>query len=101
MVSIPARHRWLFWDVEVDALDPVRHADYILPRVLEHGGWVDVRWLIQFYGVERIHRFLRDVGHPELSARTLCFWRTLLKAENEPWAVQPAWRTNSNVPWNA
>jgi len=50
-------------------------------------------------GMEGIHRFLRDVGHPELSERTLRFWRAALKAKDETWASPPAWRKSSAAPW--
>jgi hypothetical protein len=51
--------------------------------------------------MEGIHRFLRDVGHPELSRRTLAFWRAALHAEKEPWASPPSWRQNSSAHWIA
>jgi hypothetical protein len=89
----------LFWDVDFDTLDVARDADFVLPRVLEHGRLSDIGWLIQTYGFERIHQFLRDRGHPELSARTLTFWRTYFDAKEEPWASPPAWRRNSSAPW--
>ena len=99
-MNVPPKHHWLFWDVEADALDSELHAAYVLPRVLEYGGWEDVRWVIATYGLERIHSFLRDVGHPELSVRTIHFWRALFRAEEEPWPSQSAWRKASNAPWN-
>lgn len=34
------------------------------PRILEFGGIAQVRWAIETYGMEGIHRFLRDVGTP-------------------------------------
>jgi hypothetical protein len=96
---VPKKHRWVFWDVDAAKLDVKGDADYIIPRVLEHGGWDEVCWLIDVCGFKRIHRFLRDVGHPELSPRTIAFWRALFKAEDEPWKGPPAWRRNSSAPW--
>ena len=83
MAKVPASHRWVFWDVDVDALDTAAGANYILPRVLEFGGIAEVRWLMATYGLDGIHRFLKDVGHPELSERTIGFWRAVLKADGE------------------
>ena len=101
MARVPDDLRWLFWDVELDELDPEAHADYILPRILEHGGLAEVRWAVERYGLERIHRFFRDVGHPELGERTRGFWRAVFKAENEAWASPPDWRKSKSVPWSA
>jgi hypothetical protein len=100
-MKVPDALRWLFWDVDAAALDVETHANYILPRILEFGRMVDVRWALETYGRARIHRFLRDVGHPELSDRTLLFWRAALKAEDETWASPPAWRKSRIAPWVA
>lgn len=99
MATVPEKHRWLFWDVDAATLDVERDADYILPRVLERGAIDDVRWVIATCGLLSIHRFLREVGHPELSERTLRFWRALLKAEDEEWTSPPDWRKTSSAPW--
>ncbi|MEP7122719.1 MAG: hypothetical protein ABJE95_17475 [Byssovorax sp.] len=99
MAKVPAPHRWVFWDVDADALDTVAGANYILPRVLEFGGIAEVRWLMATYGLDGIHKFFRDVGHPEISERTLCFWRAVFKAKDEVWATPPAWRKSKAAPW--
>lgn len=99
MEGVPSVHRWLFWEVDPDALDLERHRDSIIPRVLERGDLEAVRWAIEAYGLGAIHAFLRDVGHPELSPRTLAFWRAKLQAEEEPWASPSGWRTASAAPW--
>jgi hypothetical protein len=98
-MRLPRRMRWLFWEADFDALDTAKHDSYVLARVLEHGRMPDVRWAIDTYRMKRIHRFLRDVGHPELSARTLAFWRAALHAEREKWANAPAWRKSNVARW--
>mgnify|MGYP000960661595 CR=1 FL=1 len=99
MGAPPDEFRWLFWEVDFDALDVVEHADFIIPRVLEFGRLVEVRWAIRTYGLDRLHHFLRDVGHAELSDRTLHFWRALFHAEDERWASPPAWRRSRPELW--
>jgi len=99
MFALPADVRWLFWDVDPEAVDVRRDADLVLVRVLEFGRLVDVRWVLATYGRERIHRFFRETGHPELSDRTLTFWRVALHAEEERWARPPSWRRSRIAPW--
>ncbi|HTM45454.1 MAG TPA: hypothetical protein VL137_10890 [Polyangiaceae bacterium] len=98
-MALPETLQWLFWEFEPAALDVQRHADQIIPRVLEKGRLEDVRWLIATYSLDRIHTFLRQVGHPELSKKTLTFWRCVLGAENEQWKTPPTWRQSSSAPW--
>ena len=99
MDHLPQSMRRLFWDSNVDEIDLERHADSILARVLEFGFFDDVKWLIAHYGLPRIHRFFREVGHPEISERTRHFWRAVLGAEHEEWASPPAWRKSSSSLW--
>lgn len=91
----------LFWNVHFDALDVVRDADFILTRVLERGRMVDVRWAIRRYGLGRIGQYFRTAPHPELSPRTVRFWRVMLHAQEEKWPESPAWRRSSSAPWVA
>lgn len=95
----PPERRWLFWEVDASRIDLEAHADYVLARVLEHGTLDDVRWAIATYGLDGIRRFFREVGHPEMSDRTVGFWRAVLHAENERWATPPDWRRSSSAPW--
>jgi len=99
VARLPEDMKWLFWNVDFEGVDPARHARLVLARVLERGRLVDVRWAIERYGLDRIHRFFRDEGHPELTERTVRFWRAALNAENEAWASGPAWRRSSSAPW--
>ena len=90
---------WLFWDVDPTTVDLDRHRDAIIPRVLEHGGLAEVRWLLGSVGASDIHRFLKEVGHPELSPRTIAFWRAWFGAQEEAWASPPDWRRSCSAPW--
>ncbi|HVH46595.1 MAG TPA: hypothetical protein VM925_29845 [Labilithrix sp.] len=101
MFAIPASSRWIFWDVDPDAIHLERDAIGVLARVLERGCLDDVKWLIQTYGFERIHAFFRDVWAPEVSDRTRGFWRAFFEAENETWATPQAFRRNSSSLWIA
>lgn len=98
-MTVPAELRWLFWELDPARLDLEADAGYLISRILEHGGLREVRWLIAHYGLDAIHRHLRDVGHSELSDRTLTFWRAVFAAKDEAWATPPAWRKHSSVPW--
>jgi len=89
----------MFWDVDFDGLEVERHANFLLARVLEFGDMPAVRWLLATYGEDDIHRFFRDVGHPELSARTIAFWRAYFRVEDEPWANLPGWRKRTAALW--
>lgn len=99
-MAAPAQSvRWLFPEVDFESLDTDAHADYVLARVLERGRLEDVKWAIAALGMARIHQFFREVGHPEISDRTRCFWRAVFQAEDEQWPSPPSWRRSSSAPW--
>jgi hypothetical protein len=91
--------RWIFWDVDFDTIDVDAHAHGVMARVLERGRLEDVRWLIEVYGLDRIHAFFRDVWSPEISERTRTFWRAVFSAKEEQWAEPPAWRRSNSPLW--
>ena len=96
---IPKRMRWLFWNVDFDRLHSVRDADMIIARVVEYATLVDVQWLLRIYGRERIHTFFKTVGSPEITDRTVAFWRAVFRAEGEIWPRPAAWRRSYSAPW--
>ncbi len=91
--------RWLFWDLDFDALDTEAHADAILARTLENGRLEDVRNVLTIYGDDRVLRFFREVGHPIISERTRQFWRAYFHTEDEQWASPAVFRAINSAPW--
>lgn len=79
----------------MDGIDAQRDAAAVLPRVLERGRIDDVHRALATYGEEQIHAFLRDVGHVELSPKTIAFWRAYFRAGDEPCKDPSACRPSS------
>ena len=50
------RRRSLFWDVDPVAIDPERHARYVIERIMDFGTDEEVRWMWRAYPVEELHR---------------------------------------------
>lgn len=98
-MAIPESLFWLFPEHDAAELDPERDARLMLVRVLEQGRIQDVRWCVQHYGLDRIHRFLRDEGHPELTPPTLALWRAALNAKDEKWARPRRSQLTNVAPW--
>lgn len=69
----------LFWDVDPKTIDPVRHARYIIERVLDFGNDREVRWLWRAYNHTLIHDVVKKsrVLHPQ--SRSL--WTLLTHAK--------------------
>ncbi|QTN31035.1 hypothetical protein HZ994_01395 [Akkermansiaceae bacterium] len=61
----------LFWDVNRDEIDPVKHAPWLVQRVLEYGRWADWQILVSEYGKPRLAELA--TGLRSLSPKTLAF----------------------------
>lgn len=99
MMSIPADHEWLFWEVDPDAIDLPRDRRYVLGRVLERGRLSDVRWVVSEYGFDGIDDFFRAGAHPEISRATRAMWRAFFGERAQAWPIPPSWRNDSAAPW--
>lgn len=78
--------RSLFWDADINDLDPARHAPYVIERVLEHGDEVQVRWLFGQYSPEAIRRVVETTRR--LSPRSLNYWLVKFKL----------WKAEQSIP---
>jgi hypothetical protein len=68
----------LFWDVDPATLDPERHEEFIVGRVLVEGDWPAVRALRRAMGDARLATFVRQAGRRRLDRRTLRFLEAVL-----------------------
>jgi hypothetical protein len=66
----------LFWDTDRQKLGLVRHAGYIIARVLEKGDLEDWNWLRWTYGEARIACVTRE--NDKLSRETAHLWQNIL-----------------------
>jgi Family of unknown function (DUF6922) len=98
-VAIPADHEWLFWDVDVSALDLARDRRYVLGRVLERGRMADVRWAVSEYGLAGVREFFQAGAHPEVSPATRSLWQAFFKESGDEWLNAPSFRNDSVAPW--
>lgn len=66
----------LFWDVDPKTIDPKRHAEYVIERILDFGNDAEVRWMWNFYS----HRLIRNVVNNSrvLHNQTRALWKLLI-----------------------
>jgi hypothetical protein len=69
---IPQYLRPLFWDTNIEDLEPDSYPDYIIGRVLEYGDETAVAWLKQTFREEEIKRVI--CSERRLSRKSANFW---------------------------
>ena len=69
----------LFDDVRFESIEPERHADFVIARVLDRGTLDSVAALVRYYGRDRLRRFFLEGGALQLSRRTVPLWAALLE----------------------
>jgi len=83
----------LFWDVDLSAIDPIEHEDFIIARVLGEGDWRSVRALRQEIGDQGLSAFCSRAGH-RLDKRTQRFFEVVLGLEPGT-CKKTSWRSAS------
>lgn len=76
---MPPLSEHLFWDTQVDQIDPDKHAAWLARRVLEYGDWPDWQALVAYYGRERLADIV--VGIRSLQPRSLAFCQVWFNLE--------------------
>jgi hypothetical protein len=64
--------RHVFWDTDPASIDPERHENFVIARVMDRGTLDDVRAAWDFYGAERVQTALLQA--PSLGAKTISFF---------------------------
>ena len=75
-MNLPIRKE-LFWDIDTDEMDPLKHRRLIIERVFTLGNLLEFSAIMQFYGRETIREEIMKVGY--LDPKTFSFVVNILK----------------------
>ncbi len=74
-MEIPTSVRDLLWEYRTEGCTiDERWENTVLERVMQRGGWEDMRWLVQTFDRRRMRSFLEDRGRRVLPPRELRYW---------------------------
>lgn len=65
----------LFWDVDPKTINPQKHAQYIIERILDFGDDREVRWVFRTYSTGLIKETINKSR--ELHAKSKALWQLL------------------------
>jgi hypothetical protein len=68
----------LFWDVDPKTIDPKKHAQYIIERILDFGQDKEVRWLWHFYPKQMISYTVKNSR--VIFPQTKTLWQEMVKS---------------------
>ncbi len=83
--SIPSYVQRLFWDVRKETVDPDRHSQFIIRRVLDFGDARALNWLRRTYSDTKLKNIVetkRGLAH-----KTVVFWTNYYNLEPETQSV--------------
>jgi len=70
----------LFWDVDRKKIDPEKHRQFIVERILDRGDLDDFKWSEKYYGKKTMKEiFLKSAK--KFNAKTRNFWCLLFNLE--------------------
>jgi hypothetical protein len=67
----------LFWDTDPEKIDPEKHAQYIIERVLDFGHDDEVRWVWNTYSKTLLRKVV--TRSRSLQPKTKALWELLLQ----------------------
>ena len=74
-MNLPPNIERLLSEYDLEGLDLSNELpDAICGRVMVHGGWAEMQWLIRVVGTERLRSYLEKRGFHELPPREVAFW---------------------------
>lgn len=99
-MQIPSGVRELLWEYQIEGFVESRWQDTIMSRVMQRGGWTEMRWLLKTFGRDRLREFLSDRGRRILGPRELRYWAFVCGVsgdEQDAWVAaarhrERAWR---------
>lgn len=96
-MDINSYNKALFWDTDINTLDPKTHARYIIERVLKRGSLSDWQVLKEMYNLEKIKTEVLQIR--TMDTKTLHFCCFLF---NLPKTAFRCYTTTQSiqVPWN-
>ncbi|MCF7848639.1 MAG: hypothetical protein K9M45_07315 [Kiritimatiellales bacterium] len=84
----------LFWDVYPEGVDPEKHRQFIIPRVMDRGTLADVEAVWNYYGEEKVRAALLSAS--SLNKKTIAFFANQFNLPRENFR---AYRESSKT-WN-
>lgn len=77
MVSrLPQRFAKYFWDTDLQSVHVDENGDYVVKRLLDLGDTESIKWLIDYYGIEKIKKVLRL--YRGIKRKTAFYWMNVL-----------------------
>ena len=70
---IPAHIKPYFWEIDTKKLDPKKHPEYIIGRILEHGHPEAIQWMSNTFDRALIKKTIKNSR--EISRKSAEFWR--------------------------
>jgi len=87
----------LFWDTNIETIDPEKNARSIIERVLMHGTVDDWREIKQFYGLKRIKNEVVEIRY--LDKLTISFLCNYFNLQKEQFKCFPTEQSTQQL-WN-
>ena len=86
----------IFWDVELDHVDKIQHANFIIARIAQYGTTDDWNSLIQEYGPEKVKTELLKTRY--LNKQSIDFCSRYFNIPKEQFRCYTLMQSNQ-IPW--
>jgi len=95
---IPANIRQYFWEVDTKKLNPKKHPEYVIARILEYGRPDAIKWAVKNFDKKLIKKVISKSR--ELSPRSANFWGEIYKVnKKEILCLRKSFQKKQKIHW--
>lgn len=80
-MSMEKTFKNIFWDADVEKIDPKTKSKYVIERILEYGDKEQIKWMLRFYGRDQIIKEVETSR--QLSPKSASFWGNYFNLPHE------------------
>ena len=79
--KLPKEFKTYFWDTDFNILNPQKHPQFVLSRLLDIGNTQAVRWSLKYYSKQDIKNLITTTKN--ISRKSANYWAKTLNIKNK------------------
>ncbi|MBU2472793.1 hypothetical protein KKE74_02050 [Patescibacteria group bacterium] len=71
MRKLPQNFKYLLWSYDFSKIEPDRDQERIIINTINYGNWEHWKWIVKYYGKQKIKGIIREIPASEFRKRAL------------------------------
>jgi len=71
MKKLPQNFKYLLWSYDFSKIEPDKDKERIIINTINYGNWEHWKWIVKYYGKQKIKGIIREIPTSEFRKRAL------------------------------